>query len=140
MKEICPPKAKAPPKRGPIKATVQKSESSVRRHMDKVEVIKMDEVASSEILKEDSISKSPATPSVTPTLTLLEAKMKKRNRSSAKKAGESESSSANVDAEKGVGTSNKRRRKSWTSLKEIAEGSGNDGSRKFTDLTIPFSL
>ncbi|KAF7151000.1 hypothetical protein RHSIM_Rhsim02G0230400 [Rhododendron simsii] len=72
---------------------------------------------------EDLVTETPATPSVSTCTSLLEAKRRKRNRSGSKKAVESESNSAALDAEKSAGTSNKRKKKPWTSLKEIAERS-----------------
>ena len=69
------------------------------------------------------------------TMTLLESKMKKRKRSGAKKTVVAE----NV-AEKSVNASNRRRRKSWSSLKEIAESNDNGNNLRLMDLTVPFSI
>lgn len=86
-------------------------------------------------VKDDPAASGPATPLTT--MTLLESKMKKRNRSGAKKTTASESVT-----EKSVNTSNRRRRKSWSSLKEIAESNDNDNdnNRRFMNLTVPFPL
>ncbi|CAI9291179.1 unnamed protein product [Lactuca saligna] len=70
-----------------------------------------------------------------PTLTLLESK-KKRNRSGDKKKVAYDS-----NEEKSVNAStNRKRRKSWTSLKEIAESNDNDNRLKLMNITIPFSM
>ncbi|KAM7523711.1 hypothetical protein LguiA_013613 [Lonicera macranthoides] len=88
----------------------------------------------------DLVTKSPATPLVKPGPTLLEGKRRKRNRSGSKKAGESEGGSDRVDEEKVVNTSSKRKRKSWTSLKEIVESSKHNNSHNLKNLAVPFSL
>ncbi|KAM7491374.1 hypothetical protein LguiA_034295 [Lonicera macranthoides] len=88
----------------------------------------------------DLVTKSPATPLVKPGSTLLEAKKRKRNRSGSKKASDSEGGSARVDEEKGVNISSKRKRKSWTSLKEIVESSEQNNTRNLKNLTVPFLL
>ncbi|KZV31542.1 hypothetical protein F511_07393 [Dorcoceras hygrometricum] len=84
---------------------------------------------------------SPSTPLLTKGLSLLDAKMRKRNRRSAKQVAEREgSSTAAAAAEKSICKSSKRRRKSWTSLKEIAQNAENDTIKKFAILTIPFFM
>ncbi|KAK9059294.1 hypothetical protein SSX86_021913 [Deinandra increscens subsp. villosa] len=65
-------------------------------------------------IKNGSDASGPATPLTRPTMTLLESKMKKRKRSGPKKKAVPESS-PNVEK-----SSKRRRRKSWTSLREIA--------------------
>ena len=55
--------------------------------------------------------------------TALEGSKRKRNRLGSNKASEPASMSAKKDAEKATITSSKRRRKSWTSLNEIARRS-----------------
>ncbi|XP_024997060.1 uncharacterized protein LOC112529869 [Cynara cardunculus var. scolymus] len=82
-------------------------------------------------VKDDPAASGPGTP--LNTMTLLESKMKKRNRSGAKKTTALESVT-----EKSVNTSNRRRRKSWSSLKEIAES--NDNNKRLMNLTVPFSI
>lgn len=73
-------------------------------------------------------------------LSLLDSKRRKRNRSGAKKVVEPLISSAAADSEKSIQASSKRRKKTWTSLKEIAESSGQDVGKKLNDLTIPFFI
>lgn len=84
-------------------------------------------------VKNDSGASCPTTPSTRPPLTLLEIKMGKRNRSKVKKKVTSET----PNAEKSDNTSKRKRRKSWTSLKEIAE---NDNCKKSMNSTVPFSM
>jgi len=84
------------------------------------EIIKIDETALPAISMSASITSSPATPLPSGRFSLLDATKKKRNRS-AKKPEQSEGDSAAMDAENTVSTSSKRKRKSWTSLKEIVE-------------------
>ncbi|KAK4748650.1 hypothetical protein SAY87_015236 [Trapa incisa] len=71
----------------------------------------------------------------TPLIKLLDAKRRKRNRPGSKKPAEPQS--ADVPASTGA-VSSKRRRKSWSSLKEIAES--NECNRNITHLKIPFVL
>ncbi|XP_030454033.1 uncharacterized protein LOC115675486 [Syzygium oleosum] len=87
---------------------------------------------SSPAVKVETLEKvSPSTPL---TKTLLDGKRQKRNRSGAKRPTQPES----ADAEATAGASSKRRRKSWTSLKEIAESS--EHSRNIASLKIPFCI
>ncbi|KAL7178373.1 hypothetical protein ACSBR2_031512 [Camellia fascicularis] len=131
MKEICPPKAKPSFKLEPSRSTVIKSVKLDEGATGNKEVKKVDEIASPAITTDDPVidSPAPATPSVRTGPTLLEAKRRKRNRSGAKKAAESESNSATTVAENSVSMANKRKRKSWTSLKEIAESSEHGNSQ-----------
>ncbi|XAR70295.1 hypothetical protein NMG60_11027104 [Bertholletia excelsa] len=105
-----------------------------------VEARPLDEIAFPTVTTDDAFRDSPATPSVKTVTTLLEAKRRKRNRSGSNKAVEPESSSAVSEADKSIGTSNKRKRKSWTTLKEIAESSERGNKRNITNLTIPFDI
>ncbi|XP_057462944.1 uncharacterized protein LOC130753039 isoform X1 [Actinidia eriantha] len=128
MKELCPPKAKPSLKSEPSHSTILKPVNSEEGATGNIEVKKTDEIA------------SPTTPSVRTGTTLLEGKRRKRNRSGSKKVAESESNSAAIDAETCGSTSNKRKRKSWTSLKEIAESGEHDNNRNLTNITIPFLI
>ncbi|KAJ6308131.1 hypothetical protein OIU76_017828 [Salix suchowensis] len=84
-------------------------------------IVKIDETALPAISVSTCITNSPETPQPSSEFSLLDAKKRKRNRS-AKSTELSESSSAAMDAEKTVSsTSSKRKRKAWTSLKEIVE-------------------
>nr|XP_016506513.1 PREDICTED: uncharacterized protein LOC107824277 [Nicotiana tabacum] len=98
-----------------------------------------DVTVSSEIVGDDPTA-SPATPLSTVTVTsLLDSKRKKRNRTGFKKKVEPQVGSSATDAEKTVSISSKRKRKSWTSLKEISENEGSS-SRKFSNISVPFVL
>ncbi|XP_018625730.1 uncharacterized protein [Nicotiana tomentosiformis] len=94
-----------------------------------------DVMVSSEIVGDDPTA-SPATPLSTVTVTsLLDSKRKKRNRTGSKKKVEPQDGSSATDAEKTVPISSKRKWKSWTSLKEIAETEGTN-SRKFSNIYL----
>ncbi|GMP76193.1 hypothetical protein CsSME_00032974 [Camellia sinensis var. sinensis] len=142
MKEICPPKARPSFKLEPSRSTVIKSVKLDEGATGNKEVKKVDEIASPAITTDDPVidSPAPATPSVKTGPTLLEGKRRKRNRSGAKKAAESESNSATTVAENSVSAANKRKRKSWTSLKEIAESSEHGNRQNLSNLTIPFFI
>lgn len=132
MKEICPMKAKpsSRPQCG-SKLPLKRSANTMKDTRSKDEVSKVDD----EVLP--SISKNCVeTPPLKSRIT-LEGK-KRRRKSGNKNSAESESNSAVTD-DKTVGVSSRRRRTSWTSLKEIAERSEDDNGR-MANLTIPFSL
>ncbi|CAL9030124.1 unnamed protein product [Prunus brigantina] len=111
----------------------------VETRADEDEVTIVNEMASSAIAGEIPMVDSPETPKVRtgPTL-LLGGKRRKRNKSVSKKPAEPENSPNPTDAENTGSMSNKRRRKKWTSLKEIAESSEHKNIRNISDLTIPF--
>ncbi|KAK3434349.1 hypothetical protein EUGRSUZ_D01846 [Eucalyptus grandis] len=89
---------------------------------------------SSPAVKVETLAKvSPSTPL---TKTLLDGKRQKRSRSGAKRPTQPES----ADAEATAGASSKRRKKSWMSLKEIAESSEHGASRNIASLKIPFCI
>lgn len=71
-------------------------------------------------------------------VSLLESMRRKRSRSSIKKVSQTENSPADANAENSVSASKKRKRKSWTSLKDIVESRKDDAYQKLTNLTIPF--
>ncbi|XP_030551646.1 uncharacterized protein LOC115756102 [Rhodamnia argentea] len=133
MKELCPMKAKStsqlkPPQSEPLVSCGQSMGSG--RGDETKEASQM----SSPAVKVDTLAKvSPPTPL---TKTLLDGKRQKRSRSGAKRQTQPES----ADAEATAGASSKRRRKSWTSLKEIAESSEHGTSRNIASLKIPFCI
>ncbi|CAL5356136.1 hypothetical protein CsSME_00044988 [Camellia sinensis var. sinensis] len=141
MKEIHPPKAKPSFKFEPSRSTVIKSVKLKEGATGNKEVKKVDKIAFPAVTTDDLVIDSPAraSPSVRTGLTLLEVRRRKRNRLGAKKAAEFESNSATTVAENSISMTNKRKRKSWTSLKEIAESSEHGNSQNVTNLTIPFS-
>ncbi|XP_047338825.1 uncharacterized protein LOC124942379 [Impatiens glandulifera] len=126
MKKICPAKPKLVKKQEPLLPVVE---------------LVTNPDSFSEVNNKDNgeIVVGPSTPLVgTKTMTLLESKQRKRNRSGKKKATESDDNSNVVD----LGTSRKKK-KTWTSLKEIAERSEHDNdinNHKFANLKIPFLL
>ncbi|XP_049348833.1 uncharacterized protein LOC125813375 isoform X4 [Solanum verrucosum] len=98
-----------------------------------------DVIVASELVGDDPMA-GPATPLSTVTVTsLLDLRKRKRNRTGSKKKAEPQDGSSTTDAEKTVSTSSKRKKKSWTSLKEIAE-SQSSNSRKFSNISVPFIL
>ncbi|XP_034684458.1 uncharacterized protein LOC117913568 [Vitis riparia] len=154
MKEICP-KVKPSPVSKHTNPMPQNAADPQTVHQNEVEVCKTDEIASSATALDIPITDSPATPTVatdtpitnspaTPLVrtgnTLLGGKRRKRNKPGSSKQAEPESNSASADTQKSVSTSNKRRRKSWTSLREIAETSEQGNTRNIANLTIPFFL
>ncbi|KDP25441.1 hypothetical protein JCGZ_20597 [Jatropha curcas] len=134
MKEICPSKPKPSVKSEPSKSMPQKSANLEKVTKSKDEIITIDEITLSKTSADSSITNCPATPSVRSGSTLLDAMRRKRNRSGSKK---SESNDSAEDGERTVGMSSKRKRKAWTSLKEIAE---HDCTRSVANLTIPFCI
>ncbi|RZC72533.1 hypothetical protein C5167_048007 [Papaver somniferum] len=81
--------------------------------------------------------KTPVTPLNKVPMLLLDSKRRKRTKSHNKQVA-NESNSPTTDAEKVSISSNKRRRKSWSSLKELAEA--NERKNDITNLRIPFCL
>lgn len=140
MKELCPPKAKLPSKSDLAKLNGDKfAKAEVITASKDAAVSKVDQIVSQEITCSDPVNDSPTTP-MTKVGTLLDTKRRKRNRSGSKKSAESESSSVPADSEKVSIASSKRKRKSWTSLKDIAERSEQDSSCNFANLSIPFCI
>ena len=143
MKEICPSKVRTTKKSKPAKSNSEKPVRSENVSKGKDEVQKMDEPNLPLLLEtsgEFPITDSPATPVVRIGTTLLEAKKRKRNRSTAKKPAEPENSSIPTNAEKSISMSSKRRKKSWTTLKEIADSSEQGKKNDISNLPIPFLL
>ncbi|KAK4728749.1 hypothetical protein R3W88_021737 [Solanum pinnatisectum] len=94
-------------------------------------------IVSSELVGDDPMV-GPTTPLSTVTVTsLLDSKKRKRNRTGSTKKAEPQDGSSMTNAEKTVSPSSKRKKKSWTSLKEIAE-SQSSNSRKFSNISVPF--
>ncbi|XP_057953974.1 uncharacterized protein LOC131148270 [Malania oleifera] len=158
MKEICPLNCKPCSKLETAKSIVPRCglEKGMR---SSVEVDEMDHIASTtisgdipmvsspeEVYKKDEITLPTAdrdnadcltTPLVRKGATLLEGRKRKRQKPGSRKTAEFENISATTDAEKSVSTSNKRRRK-WTSLREIAQSTERDKIRSTPNLAIPF--
>ncbi|KAK7258775.1 hypothetical protein RIF29_24360 [Crotalaria pallida] len=137
LKGLCPPKRKSKPKsslesKSPTKPVAHQSSQLEKSIINKDKAKETDVFASQVVAKDKAlIGDGPETPSSIGTPTLLEGKKRKRKKSN--KTAKEE------DGEKTVGTSSKRRRKSWTSLKEIAQSNEGDKSR-VTNLKIPLFL
>ncbi|KAH6782918.1 hypothetical protein C2S52_007877 [Perilla frutescens var. hirtella] len=130
VKEICPPKPKPALK---LKKARETATTTEHEKVDSDALLPLD--------RQNLETSSPATPLPETGLSLLDSKRRKRNRSYAKKVAEPQISSAAVDLEKSIQSSSKRRKKSWTSLKQIADSSGQkDIGKKLLDLTIPLFI
>ncbi|KAL7160098.1 hypothetical protein ABFS83_01G071600 [Erythranthe nasuta] len=130
-----PPKAKPPLK---SKSFLQERRSLSETSRSIPEVNKADAAALPTMDGHNNLeTSSPATPLPVKRLTLLDSK-RKRKRSGAKKVAEPE---INSTAENSVPASSKKRKKSWTTLKEIAQSSSkHDNGNKLSNLTIPFFI
>lgn len=138
MKELCPPKIKLIDRSDPVKLTTEMDSKQAIITESRDDNVKMDAITP-EIVEDAPSIHAPATPATIGT-TLLDSKRRKRNRPGAKKAAESGSSSIVADTEKSTGASNKRKRKSWTSLKEIAERNDQEHRHGISKLAVPFVL
>ncbi|XP_071730721.1 uncharacterized protein [Rutidosis leptorrhynchoides] len=103
---------------------------------DSMGIVEMSETRE---VKNDTGESCSVTPLTRPPLTLLESKMGKRNRSGAKKKAASVSRSEALNAEN-ANTSKRKRRKCWTSLKEIAKRDEDEKRKRLMNVTVPFSL
>ncbi|CAI9755447.1 unnamed protein product [Fraxinus pennsylvanica] len=153
-KEICPPKAKRSSDSDSAKFEVASTNIEANEVENTVGLPStITEVASTNIeakevknmvdlpiatAVEGPSTGSPGTPLPRLGVSILESMRRKRSRSSIKKVSQTENSPADANAENSVSASKKRKRKSWTSLKEIVESSKNDANQKLTNLTIPF--
>ncbi|XP_054810895.1 uncharacterized protein LOC129312360 [Prosopis cineraria] len=136
MKVICPPKEKSPKQSKPRQALSHESGKSEEEIMNKDEANDTNHSASRVAAIDVATIHGPATPPVPSLTTALEGSKRKRNGLGSNKASELASMSAQKDAGKATNTSSKRRRKSWTSLKEIAQSSEHNSS--IANLSIPF--
>lgn len=140
MREICPSKAKASSESEPAKSRPQKCTRLEKGTKSKDGIDKTEEVASPAYPWAIPTTDSPITPLARTATTLSEAKRRKRNLSMSNRPAGPENNFTLIDAEKISSVANKRRRKSWTTLKKIAEASDHDSRGKFTNLTIPFCI
>jgi hypothetical protein len=107
--------------------------SKLEKHVvSKEEAGELHVFASKVVAKDVANLNAMETPPRTSTPNLLEGKKRRRNSSISKNTIETPSTYARVEVAKTHSTSNKRRKKSWTSLKEIAQSKEH--------LTIPFFL
>lgn len=139
MKEICPSKLKLSSESEPTNVSTPCKVEEIIRKIGAHK--KMDEVIMPETPKDMiPIENSMVSPWLKTGSTMLDSKKRMRKRSKSNKPVELESNSVTVDVEKaGIGSS-KRRRKTWTSLKEIAERREQNNSSNVTNITIPFFI
>ncbi|XP_061337307.1 uncharacterized protein LOC133284320 [Gastrolobium bilobum] len=139
IKRICPSRdtssLESTPPTKPITHGSSKLEKSI---ISKDEANEIDMFTSRALAKDVALIDSLATPPSTSTTTLLEGKKRRRNSLTSKKAIEMSGMSAKVEVAKSLSTASKRR-KSWTSLKEIAQSNQHENSQ-VVNLTIPFFL
>ncbi|XP_073131102.1 uncharacterized protein [Henckelia pumila] len=141
IQEISPPMTEQPSRFDAANHVVERSTSLTQSTPTTVKANNKMETVAFPITDRQSLEpSSPSTLLPTTGRSLLDSK-RKRNRSSAKKATEpAEGNSTAADAEKNRCTSSKRRRKFWTSLKEIAQNAEHDSIKRFTNLTIPLFM
>lgn len=161
VKKICPWEPKPSSKSKGAKSKTQKSasvDSSKSSIGSRAEFGRIDDVASTAIPEEIStvnsslgvetfvaaaspaVEMSPATPLPTKGAALLDSKKRIRKRPGSKSAAKSENASAEINAGDSVSGSRKRRRKGWTSLKEIAEANERNKIHSTAGLSIPFDV
>ncbi|XP_058773264.1 uncharacterized protein LOC131647385 [Vicia villosa] len=132
LKKICPAKDKpsleSTPATKPILHKPFKLEEYMVRKDEGCEILA---VGSKVVVKDVAPMKGLETPRSTSTPTLLEAKKRSRKNSASKNTLETPSMSVRVETHS---TASRRRKRSWTSLKEIAQ------SKEPDNLTIPFFL
>uniref|UniRef100_A0A2P2Q330 Uncharacterized protein n=1 Tax=Rhizophora mucronata TaxID=61149 RepID=A0A2P2Q330_RHIMU len=141
MKKICPPKAKPLVKVEPNQSMLRDFTTSEKGANSSNGIAGKDDMDLPVVLSGyTSITSTPAPLSVGSGTTLLDAKKRKRSRSGSKKPEESDRDSVLPAVEGSANTSSKRKRKSWTTLKEIAASNERESSRNIANLTIPFLL
>ncbi|XP_074279711.1 uncharacterized protein LOC141604994 isoform X1 [Silene latifolia] len=139
VKEIAPSKAISSIN-GSVSSAIQRGiimekNSTSNATMDKADVTPLP-AASNAI---DFPVGSSASLTATTGVKLLDSKRKRKKPGPKKSGDEALVSSASDKLEKASGTS-KRRKKSWTTLKEIAENEENERNKRFTNFSIPFVL
>ncbi|KAM7257170.1 hypothetical protein ACFE04_012911 [Oxalis oulophora] len=141
MKEICPPKVKPSPKS--IPSTPMLKKCGLQDTRTKEGIFKVDNITSPAMSLEFPTGEYLGTPlpkEGTKT-TLLDAKSKKRDRSVLKKKDRPQSLTTPINVANGISASSKKKkRKSWTGLKEIAESREKDRNRNIADIKLPFFL
>lgn len=135
IKGICPSKDKSSLESTPPSKSITSDSSKLEKGiLSKDEANEINVFPLRDVANVDGL----ATPSSTNTTTLLEGKKRRRESSLSKNAIKTINKSAKEVA-KSTSTSSKRRRKSWTSLKEIAQ-SNEHKKKQIANLTIPFYL
>ncbi|KAK2366206.1 RNase P Rpr2/Rpp21 subunit domain-containing protein [Trifolium repens] len=137
LKKICPTKDKPSLESTPATKPIVRESSKLEKHIvSKDEAGETHSVGSEVVVKDVTRMVGPDTTPSTSTPTLLEGKKRSISSSTFKNTFETPSKSAKVDVAKTQSKSSKRRKKSWTSLKEIAQNK----EREVANLTIPFFL
>lgn len=142
--------SKAKPSLKPFKggdSTVQKCEDAEKSDVNKVASYVAIETRSpliSHTCSSISLTDAPPTPLAMTGAKLLDSKRRKRKKPGPKESADESliRSSAKAEPEKGSGTTSRKRRKSWTSLKEIAATEENERNQiqRLKDFSIPFLL
>ncbi|KAL3498840.1 hypothetical protein ACH5RR_041572 [Cinchona calisaya] len=137
MKQLCPPKAKLPSKPEISNLNGENFDKVIITASKDDTISKVGGIASQEITVGNPVNSSPMTPTpMTKVGALLDMNKRKRNRSGSMKTAEPGNNSVPTDAEKASIAPSKRKRKSWTSLKDIAERN----EQNFATLSIPFHI
>jgi hypothetical protein len=137
LKKICPTKDKPSLESTPATKPIVRESSKLEKHIvSKDEAGETHSVGSEVVVKDVTRMVGPDTTPSTSTPTLLEGKKRSISSSTFKNTFETPNKSAKVEVAKTQSKSSKRRKKSWTSLKEIAQNK----EREVANLTIPFFL
>lgn len=140
LREICPPKTNLPSKLKTGNPSAQRSDDAEKSNTNEVEDLEAIETP------------SPSTGNINGSLTnnnqatsgakLLDSKRSKRKKVGPKGLNDQTLvGSAPIDARNASGTStSKKKRKSWTTLKEIAKSEELERNQRFQKLPIPFRL
>lgn len=139
IKGICPSKHESSLELTPLSKTItSQSSKSEKGSVSKNEANEINVFPSRVVANDVALMDGLATPSSTNMATLLEGKERRSDSSLSKNAVKTTNTPA-VEVAKSASTSNKRRRKSWTSLKEIAQNNEHKNSQ-FANLKLPFFL
>lgn len=134
MKDLVPSKASSlKPKT--VNSTVEKS------NLSKVKNEKINKAPPpAEVSNACTSTDGPTSSLVKSDVKLLDSKKRKRKKPELKGLAEDKLATS-APAEKGVASgASKRKRKSWTTLKDIAESEEHDRNQRFKNFAIPFVL
>lgn len=136
IKGITPPKPMMPAAAKPLAQKVSVMEQTT---VSETQVKEKGDEASPVMTKSVEVD-CPVTPSVKPHASLLLDSKRKRKALGFKKTADPEISLPMADTEKTSETSRKRKRKSWTTLKEIAKSSEHERVQKISSVVVPCPL
>ena len=138
IKGICPSKVKPSLELTPPSKSITSESRKIQKGIaSKDEVSEIKVFPSQVVAKDVTLMDTQSTSSSTNTRTLLEGK--RRRQDSPLSNDIIKTTNMSGKGANSVSTSSKRRRKSWTSLKEIAQ-SKEDKNSQIGNLTIPFIL